>query len=693
MTDPIIDLGIKDFKKYGFQALEDTTGAPFGSLKTMRNAQVTDRGGLAPRPGTIQLGSQGSTVTPIRGLYNFKKSDGADQILLRAYGTNLEFISRNYYAQGWNVLKNDFTADKEFGFATSLVNTDVTDYVVGSNRYEPYFAWSGATAQTTVILSGGETVVTVDTTLLPDIYESKTAIANSATTLDIAGTPWTASQWVNFYVRITSGVYSGYVRLITANTSSEITFNTLPGLPGNCTFEIRKLSFPASGTLIYAGNKVPYTSVNTDSTFMVTVATAAQVGTIVTSTPTDYPANPRGNRFCNYLARIIVAKVRSALTRDTGGALQGYSAAGSVFVSKLKIPTDFSFSANRVAGEGDAISMPYGGGDHTDVITREDGFYAFKADYIEHVTYSQDANDLAVRDPLKSSFGSVGKVTAGSSDAYFFTADKQFTSLGRVQTKDIRPELLNIGNSISRFLTSTGIDAEVGRGREIANKLYLPIKLYPSSAANDVMLVFNLDSKIFEGIWDVPANFIEEWDDGTGNKYFYGDSNIPVIGQLFYEHADVVGDTRFPIDFEVETHAINLMASKGLVQATSGIQIEGYVGGGSKFATKIFADFANDPFLQFDFSFNESAYLDGSDSVAFLGGKPMSLDPMSTVYSDPGADGRRHFMFTVRYPFQYNNYFNFALSSSTTDADFEVTRVGLILKESPSLFANRIKYV
>jgi hypothetical protein len=43
--------------KLGFYALEDTTKAPFGSARTMTNCQVTDRGGISPRPGTELLGT------------------------------------------------------------------------------------------------------------------------------------------------------------------------------------------------------------------------------------------------------------------------------------------------------------------------------------------------------------------------------------------------------------------------------------------------------------------------------------------------------------------------------------------------------------------------------------------------------------------------------------------------------------
>jgi len=687
--DRVLDIGVEQFRKYGFMKLQDTTAAPTGSLRVMRNAQVTTRGGLAPRPGTLLLGSSNASAHAVKGFYNFRKSLGADELLVKVYDTKIEYLSKDYESVGWTLLKGGFTADSEFGFATSLVNTDNQDYLVGSNRYEPYFLWTGAVAQLAVTLAGGELVVTVDSTLLPDIYYSGAATSSSATTLDVATATWAASQWVNFYVHITSGALTGKVRKITANTSTQITFDTLGSDPGLCTFEIRMLAFPASGTLVYNSTEVAYTAVDTDATFTVASAAAATSGVLVSVKPIEYPAAPRGNRIANYLTRLVVGNVRSALTRGSGGALQGYASSGTAFVSKLNNPADFSYAATRIAGEGDSISMPYGGGDITDVQTQEDSFYVFKGRYIESIQYSQDTNDLAVRDPLKAGFGSLGKTIKGPDDIYFWTADKQITSLGRVRLKDVKPQTLNIGNPISRFLEDCGADSDVGRGMQISNKLYFPLKSTPGLSANDILLVLNKDTGAFEGIWDIPAFAIEFWND----DYFYAESNGPDVYKMFHEHADVRGDDRFAIEFEVATNWMNLTASKSYIQAFSGIVVEGYIAGGAVFTTSIFSEFGDTPFCTFDFAFTEEGFLDGEASQAFLAGAPFAINPEAAVYGDPDEDGRRHFMFHTYVPFQYANYFSVGFSSNEVDDDFEITRFGLILKEDPAVNMNRIKYI
>ena len=687
MRDKIVD--IENFKKYGFQALDDTTKTKPGSLRVMRNAQVTLRGGLAPRPGTLLLGSSNSNTNPIKGFYNFRRSNGADEILIKAYADRIEFISKKYQSSGWQTLRTGYTNAKEFGFVTSLVNTDNQDFVIGANRYDPYFRWSGSLAKLTSLITAGDTTLHVDSTLLADIYESKTATGSSATTLTVSSATWAASQWVNFYVHITSGAQTGVISLISANTGTQITFGAITD-PGLCTFEIRQIAFPATGTLSYnGGNQVAYSAIPTDSSFTTSSAPAAPVNTIVTTLPVEYAGNPRGNRLANYLTRIVVGKVRSALARGSGGALQGYSAAGSVFVSKLNNPIDFGYSAARVAGEGDLISMPYGGDDITDVQVQESTFYVFKPRYIESIQYSQDTNDLAVRVPLKSGYGSIGKTIKGSDDIYFFTADSQISSIGRLALKDQLPQTYNMGSPINRFLDTVGIDSDVGRGAEISNKVYFPLKRTPASTFNDIVLVFNRDTKQFEGIWDLSIFGIDQWN----SEWYFGESNTPDVYELFQGHADVRGSDRFGIDFQVDTHFINLTASKGYLQAMSGIVIEGYVAGGATFTTNAYADFATNPFLTFDFSFDEEGFLNGEVSRAFLGSRPLAMGPETQVYGDPDSDGRRHFMFTVRFPFEYANYFSVGLESTEADSDFEITRFGLIIKETPSVNANLVKLI
>lgn len=688
MKEAILD--IEEFKK-GFYQLDDTTKAPIGSLRVMRNAQVTNKGGIGPRPGTVLIGSDNTNSSKIRGFYAYKKSFDQQEFLIKCYDDEVEGYSKNHTDEEWFRIQDGLVADKEFGFLSSLVNVDNQDYLVGSSRFNPYFRWTGAITQINGALSGAETTITVDSTLTVEVFESKTANASSATTLDVADTPWASSQWINFYVYITSGTHSGKIRLITSNDTNTITFDTLGSDPGSATFEIRQLAFPVTGAIIYNGTEISYTGIPTATEFTVVSAHAGADNAIVVQTVTQYPENPRGDRLANYLNRVTVANVRSAMARDSGGALAGYSSAGSLFVSKINDPFDFRYQAARVAGEGDIISMPYGGGELTDVATHEDSVFSFKEDYIEQMQYSQDANDLAVRVPLKSGVGSVGKTIKGSDDIYFITKDKRFTSIGRVKTKDIKPETENIGHPVQNYLKNTKVDT-VGRGAEIESKIYIPLKSSDQASDNDVMLVYNNSGRrgYFEGIWDLPAFGITE----MGGKYYYAESNGPNVFEMFSDqYADIVGTERYPIFSEVISHFMNFTASKSDLQAMSSLYVEGYIRPGTEVTYSLWKDFSDDPFFTVDFNTDDEGLLDGSTSGAFLGGSPLGVDGLGATFSDILEDGRRHFSFRVYFPFEYGNYFSVGQRSEGADFDYETTRFGLGIKEDPSVKNSRIKNI
>lgn len=673
-----------DKLRQGLYALDDSTKAPFGSARKMKNCQVTDRGGIGPRPGTTLLGTYNTSSFTNKGFYNFRKSFDSNEILIKTYDTHMEAYSKNHTVADWFKVKSTFTSDKEFGFVTSLVNTDRDDYVIFNNRFDDYSRWSAAITLLNGALVGAETGVVVDSVLTNEVFYTGTATANSATTLDVAGTPWAASQWNGLYLYIPS---TGKVRAITATTSNQITFSTLGAGPGNVAFEIRQLAFPLTGTIIYNGTAIAYTTIDIATVFPVSSAHAASDNTAVTLVPAVYPANPRGNRLTNYLNRIIVGNVRSAMARDTGGALQGYSSAGSYFVSKVNTPTDFSFTATRIAGEGDIVGTPYGGGEITDVVHQENEAYIFKKNYIESVQYTQDANDLAVRTPLKQNTGSIGKVIKASDDVYFFTEDKKFTSIGRVKTKDLKPQTENIGYRIKRFLDACDLTS-LGKGEEYKDKIYIPLKSDSTQTYNNNILVYNKNTGAFEGVWDIPAFALSRWNDGL---YFAESNGANVYQMLTPAFADVVGTTRYPILAEFATHFFNLTAQKTALQAMNGMVLEGYIRGGATITFNVWKDFATDPFFTFNFTSTETGLLDGKESSAFLGSAPFAINPLGATFADPDADGRRHFQFTIYFPFQYGNFFSVGHASSGADEDYEITRYGLLLKEEVSPQNDKIK--
>ena len=674
--------------KLGLYSLDDTTKAPFGSAKVMRNVHVTDRGGIAPRPGTVLLGAENTNGNGVRGFYNFRKSFDQDEFLIKTYDDEIEVYSKNYPGAGWWKLKDGYTSGKDFGFITSLVNTSNADFAVFCNRYEPYQSWSGAVSTLSADMSGGETEIAVDSTITDEIFYSGTAISASATTVDVSvpGT-WAADQWISLYVYITSGAHAGKIRKITDNTDTIITFDTLGTTPGAATFEVRQLKYSASGSVVYNGTVIAYTAVPTYNQLSVASAHAGTTGDAVAQVPVEYVGLPRGNRLTNYLGRIIVGRVRSAVARDSGGALQGFASGGSYFVSNISNPFNFDFSATRIAGEGDIVSAPYGGGEIEDVVHQENTAYVIKQRYIESVSYSQDANDLAVREPLKAEVGSVGRVIKGSDDIYFLTPDKKFTSIGRIRSKDLKPGTENLGKPIQRLFNQ--FVGGQGRGKEYNDRLYIPLKENSSFTDNNVSLVYNKVNESYEGIWDIPAF---EYEDFNGGLY-YSESNGSNVHQLLVGTADVVGEIRNPIVSAYQTHFMNLTPSKANLQALNTMFYEGYISGNTELTFKVWKGLGADPFFQFNFSASDDvSLLDGAVSQAFLGGQALGLSPMGTI-GEPDTEGRRHFSFRVYFPWQYSNYFSVGFNSSGADLDYEITRMGLGLKESFSVMNTKVKNV
>lgn len=673
-----------NFKKTGLLALEDTTLAPPGSFSILQNCFITDQGGISPRPGTVLIGSQNNSSKFITGLFNFRKSFGSNEILIKTYDTTFEAYSKNNQSADWFTVKTGYTADKEHGFISSLVNTDNQDYVISCNRYEPFQRWTAAVTTLSSNVSVGAGVVPVASILNPDIYEDKIASSSSATTLTVSGTPWAASQWINFYVYIPS---SGKIRPITANTNNVITFSSLGSDPGLVEFQIRTSAFPATGSIIYGGVITPYTSIDIATQFIVSSAAVGTSGMAVTLVPETFPGAPRGNRLTSLLGRIIVGNVRSALSLDSGAALQGYSTAGSYFVSKLKNPTDFSYSSPRVPGEGDVVSTPYGGGDINAVEVQESSAYIFKSRYVEGVQYTQDGNDLPNRTPLQGGIGSINKVIKGTDNIYFITADKKFMSIGRIKLVDQLPQTRNIGLKIKRILDT--IDPSQVSGWEYKDKIYITYKSSSIVAHNDTVLVYNKINDIFEGVWDISAFGFEFWNE----MFIFGESNSANVYQLLVGTADVIGSVRNPISFNAVSHFMNLTASKANLQALNSIFFEGYIDAATTVTLKSYKDFESTPFLSFNFSGTESKLLNGTISGAFLGGKPVALKALGSISNPDPFTGKQHFQFRIYIPYIYGNYFAFGTEGYGTDMNFELTRVGLGMKEDAVVDTSKIKSV
>lgn len=679
-----LSFDMDDFRK-GLILLNDDSNTPPGSARTMENILITDRGGIAPRPGLRMLGTRSPATDNGTGFAVFKKAYGDAEIPIRTSGTKMEAYTPQ---ADWFLLKDGFTDNEDFGFAHNFVTTENEDYLYYGNRYEPFQRWNGHIAYLTAALVGGETTIPVTTTLRPDIFSAATATASSTTTLNQTTETWGTSQWVGMWVYITSGPQAGAISKISANTANQITFAALPGDPGvGATFEIRETLFDTAinDKFRYNGTEITVTAIPTATSLTVASAHAAPIDTPIFNSPQEYPAAPRGNRMSVLKGRTWVGRVRSGLSRGSGGALQGWNVGSTIFGTKLTDPTDFSFSSPRVASEGIIAQVPYGGTDITDVKANEDVIYVYKRNYIESFQMNE-VDDGVNRQPLKVEAGSVGRVIVGRDDHYFITLDKQFTSLGRVATKDVTVQTQNIGLPIKRLLDT--LNFEDVNGVEYQNRLLFSCRSSEATQENDITIVWNKTTRSFEGVWNIGAHQFDTYND----ELYYQEASGPNIWKMFEQAKTDFDDTdELPIASVWQSNFFNLAPIKGNYQAINSFAFEGYISAEAEFSFSLYKDFASVPSYTFTFGgLSDEQFLVGSTLASFLGSNPLGLQPIGVV-EEPDADGRRRFTFLVYIPFLYGQYFSIGFDSFGLNQDWEIIRASLGVREMISTIRPNIR--
>ncbi len=464
-----------------------------------------------------------------------------------------------------------------------------------------------------------------------------------------------------------------------------ITFASIAGLSGTPTYEIRQAAFPATGTLVIGTEELAYTALASGTSFTTSAVVSAHAdNSAVTIKPTAYPTAPKGNRLENYLTRMAVGRVISAVGIDSTGTTQGSALGSSAYISELGNATNFALTSSRVAGDPDVIALVYGGGDISDVFMQEKTLYIAKEDYIESDSYSQDQNDIVTRDPLKSGYGVVGRVIKGKNDVFFVTKNNEITSLGRVALKDITPQSLNIGIVIKRLLDT--YDFSMVRGIEFKNKLYFAFKDSSDDSANNRVLVYNVENRSFEGIWYLNASGFMQYSGGC----YFGSSLTGNTYQMFSGVNDVIdGTTEFSITSQWQSNWMNLTPKKRFtahsdqkLQSVNAYGAEGYITPNTILTFNLYADFASDPALTFTFSGTEDDFTQGANLTSFLGDNPLGLE-LSGSISEPNEDGIYHFQFITYFPDIYSNHFSLGVENDGTNQFFDITRLSIDLLGDP----------
>ena len=229
-SDFLIDIGPKELSSGLYQLLDDSE-SPLGSSRLMYNMMITDRGGIAPRPGTQILGAYDGTNVPLDGVYNFAKSDGITEIPVKAGNGVLKYYDEISVA--WQTLNTGYTPGSNFGFKESVNNSDNADYLYFCNQTEEYSRWIGQIFRTTSPLVGTETSLPVDSIFTPQVFATGSynitagthngtvAVSTTSTTQVVTdsayNTSWVDNCWVGATLTFTSGVLSGAVWTVVGN--------------------------------------------------------------------------------------------------------------------------------------------------------------------------------------------------------------------------------------------------------------------------------------------------------------------------------------------------------------------------------------------------------------------------------------------------------------------------------------------
>lgn len=665
----------------GWQYREDPSKIPVGAAFEMRNCQITDRGGIAPRPGTQLFGAADTSGTPCVSSGTHKTRNGTN-VPLRSYSTFLEYY--NTVTQTWEVLKSGFTSGQDFDFEDHNVNTDTTDYVYFCNAVDAYQRWRGYHSKITSALAGGEVSIPVSTTLKSEVFYSGTASASTDTTIDIASSSWAANMWNTvFVVRITSGAFSGRVSAISATTATQITFTAIAGLAGTVTtFEIRQLDVPTTGTLIYGGTTIAYTAVPTDSSFTVASANAAAINTAIAIVPEELLTNTtsasgqiikRGNR-------LVVQNTRMFMANVIGNG-------PSMYYSKIANAGDFSFSATRVANDGGVIDTPEGGGNIKDAVLQEDVLYMLKNGIIKTLTFTQDGNDLPqIQTLVQSNEVSVsGKAFKVGNDTYFATTTNAITSIGRLPNIDTNPRAFDVSYDVKKGISL--MDFTNFRGASYGERALGACKETEDSSSNDVVIAYNYKRGAWEGIWDLA---VADWFDYNNELYFVS-SDSKEAYKMFEGVDKEKSGTHYPVNAYWKSGYINMTKSGFHQQTLKRIAVTGWIATNTTLTFDLAYDFGTSAeTYSWTFEGTETDYVFGEPVYNVLGTSPLGVEPIGSISADV-SENKRKFLVYFNVPAKQHNWFQLGFGSNGTGQDWEIIDIAVDVEESSEINTNLVK--
>ena len=431
--------------------------------------------------------------------------------------------------------------------------------------------------------------------------------------------------------------------------------------------------FPASGTLLYCGNSIAYTShTNTVITLTGTTAAICPVDRGIAEAVTEYSTYPRGNIYLIANNRVFIAGVTS-----TPQAVY-FSKYGDAATWLTTLVSDSTADAAGIFNLGE------GGGAVTGMVLDEGAIYIFKKSITYKAILSDSLYSLSALKPFDGKSQTTGAanshmVFSGGNGIIFITPDKQIMNLSRVDYIDY-PQITPISDPIKPTIEAAVMDA--GDGILWRNNAYISVKSTDDSSTEDTIFLYNTKIQSWESpIIGWSASRFAIYDDGTGEALYFGDANVANTYKVIdTERLDQgMGFTASWRSKQFDFSEMGLSTAE--LKEVNNVWVEGYIEGGTELNVSLLLD--EDGFTQ---SFTTT--IDGNNTDYVFSTSPFNLfglNPFGYMrFGTNDAMARKKFRVYLNRDFRAYPFYNAQLefTSETDNADWEITAFGFKVREA-----------
>lgn len=648
-------------------------GIPFSGLETNvepvfvgdtahvagMNTYVNDGDRISTRPFGLSLFPVDGTISVapggIRSMWTFRLRTG-ENIMLRSYTTFLEWFDET--SNAWVVLRSGLQSD-DFGFAEFNVNANAESRLYHGNGVDDFAYWNGGHTNLTSALVGGETTIPVTSTASFTIFPATTLTA-----------PLVGGEVVAFVVDTSAFPASGAVsingNIAGYNSKTATQFNL--GSPFVGTGSIGDpVTDDTTADIVIGGVTYTY-DYFTSTTLHITVpfVGTATSGLAVAQAVVTSSSAPKGNIYMSAQNRLfIVPSINKELIQ--------FCAYGD---ANTWLTTTVSSATATAAG---AFNLIEGGGEVTAMAQDEQSLYFFKTTCTYKATLSDSLYTLQMLKPFDGrsrATGALGRrgVFIGGNFIFIVTPDRQIKALERVETIDY-PQLSPISEPITP--TAAALDFSQVAGISFQDYAYFACKSSSAAEVNDTVLPFN----IIKGHWENPITGwqVGEWviyDDGTGNKLYFGDAISPNTWELNpatitdgeYIISSAWYGKRFDFGHASEQKALDDFYILGKITPTTELTIQ-----------MLYDEAGSSGSLETTFSGDETPFvIPSTESENLFGLNPFGIEVFG---SNTDQSGSRYFRVHLRknlreVPLFYN--LQVAFSSSGANQRWEIIQMGFL---------------